>query len=404
MSTIFSYVTRAEETRFKNDGFGPSSYIPTEGVIASAFDAYRTFEISHIENQPDSWSMIDVDSIAALGRLIDGPIIGKEDLVGAEQALRAMLFHESTQVLVPSLKVDQGDLIGYRRLDKGLRNSASYDALKMLDSRDLIFATEYLDVREEVVISSTNPRSGLLNFPIGNIANGYELVLKSSSEISITLPNRIGATTYFSNPELTKHFLNYESGFIKQLYDSIEKPWFEVAQASPPINVDIKLPPLIAIVFSRASYRDNILDVIFQLREELASSRKELIRFNKLIDEGLSQRDYMAQATKIQDSFNAIVAESLMTDAEVMKRRILGVWSLIKPVANAYVASNFTLFQTLDDFMSVYQSMEDRVKKSSRIVSRNVPASTMSEMLKIKNIYHSTRNLLTEGELRLFER
>ncbi|HEY7884920.1 MAG TPA: hypothetical protein VIC08_08255, partial [Cellvibrionaceae bacterium] len=221
-------------------------------------------------------------------------------------------------------------------------------------------------------------------------------------EVSITLPNRIGATTYFSNPELTRHFSNYESGFIKRLYDSIEKPWFEIAQASPPIEVNVKLPPLISIVFSRASYRDEIPDVIRQLREELIVSRRELVRFNSLIDEGLNQRDYMAQVNRIQDSFNAIVAESQLTDAEIMKRKVLGVWSLIRPVANAYVASNFTLFNTLDEFMAVYQSMEDRVKKSSRIVSRNVPASTMSEILKVDNIFMSTKKILTESEMKLF--
>ena len=404
MAKIFSYVTRADETTAKNNGFGPSSYIPTEGVIASAFDAYRTVEISHIENQPDSWSMLDVDSIAALGRVIDGPITSKEDLVMAEQALRAMLFHESTQVLVPSLKIDHGSLIGYQRLDKGLRNSASYEALKVLDSRDLLFTTEYLEVDERIVTSSSNPRSGLINRSIESFGNGYELVLKSSSEVSITLPNRIGATTYFSNSELTKHFSNYESGFIKRLYDSIEKPWFEIAQASPLIEVDIKLPPLISIVLSRASYRDEIPNVIRSLREELTASRKELTRFNSLIGEDLNQRDYMAQVNRIQDSFNAIVAESQLTDAEIMKRKILGVWSLIRPVANVYVASNFTMFNTLDEFMTVYRSMEDRVKKSSHIVSRNVPASTMSEMLKVDNIFMSTKKILTDSELKLFSK
>jgi len=402
MARIYSYVTREEETRVKNNGIGPSSYIPTEGVIASAFDAYRTFEIAYVEDKPDSWSMLDVDSIAALGRLIDGPIADKEDLIRAEQALRAMLFHESAQVLVPSLKVDHGGLIGYQRLDKGLRNRASYEALNVLDSRDFLFATEYLEVDKKIVTFSSNPRSGLLNSSIERFENGYELVLKSSSEVSVTLPNRIGATTYFSNPELTKHLASYESGFIKNLYDSIERPWFEIAQANPPIDVDVKLPPLMSIVLSRASYRDEIIEVIKALREELSASRKELVRFNSLIDEGLSQRDYMAQVNKIQDSFNAVVAESLLTDAEVRKRKILGVWNLIKPVANAYVTSNFTLFNTLDEFMTVYNSVENRVKKSSRIVSRNVPASTMSEMLKVDNVFASAKRILTDSELELF--
>ena len=261
-----------------------------------------------------------------------------------------------------------------------------------------------LEVDERIVTSSSNPRSGLINRSIESFGNGYELVLKSSSEVSITLPNRIGATTYFSNSELTKHFSNYESGFIKRLYDSIEKPWFEIAQASPLIEVDIKLPPLISIVLSRASYRDEIPNVIRSLREELTASRKELTRFNSLIGEDLNQRDYMAQVNRIQDSFNAIVAESQLTDAEIMKRKILGVWSLIRPVANVYVASNFTMFNTLDEFMTVYRSMEDRVKKSSHIVSRNVPASTMSEMLKVDNIFMSTKKILTDSELKLFSK
>ncbi len=402
MVTISSYVTRAEETLAKNNGVGPSSYIPTEGAIASAFDAYRTFEIASIKNKPDSWSMLDVDSIAALGRLIDGPISSKEDILMAEQALRGMLFHESTQILVPSVKVDYGQFISYKRLDKGLRNNASYEILQILDSRDLLFTTEYLQTENGLVTSSTNPRSKMLKQELENLKNGYELVLQSSSEVAITLPNRIGATTYFSNRALTNHLKNYESGFIKSLYESIERPWFDIAQSSPPIGIDIKMPPLISIVFSRTHYRYQIPEVIRELREELNQSRQELNRFNNLIEEGLNQRDYMAQVDKIHESFNAIVAESQLTNAEVKKRKILSVWNLIRPVANAYVTSNFTLFNTLDEFLSVYQAYEDKVKKSSKLVSRNVPASTMAELLKVDNIIKSAKNILTEGELKLF--
>lgn len=403
MVQIFSYVTRGEETRAKNNGSGPSSLIPTEGAIASTFDAYRTVEVSHIENKPESWSMLDVDSIAALGRVIDGPITSKEDLLMTEQALRGMLFHESTQVLVPSLKVEHGQFIGYRRLDKGLRNQASYETMQILDSRDLLFSAEYLNTEDGVVIASTNPRSRLLNRALETIENGYELALQSSSEVSVTLPNRIGATTYFSNPILTAHFVNYESGFIQSLYDSIERPWFDIAQASPPIGIEIKLPPLISIVFSRAGYRDQIPDVVKQLRDELSLTRQELIRFNNLIDDDLNQRDYMAQVDKIHESFNAIVAESQLTDAEVMKRRMLSVWNLVRPVANAYVTSNFTLFNTLDEFMGAYQSIEEKVKKSSRLVSRNAPAATMADLLKVDNIVKSTKKILTDSELDLFK-
>ncbi len=403
MPRIYSYVTRAEETRAKNNNeIGPSSYIPTEGVKASAFDAYRTFEIDYVENQPESWSMMDVDSIAALGRLIDGPITNKNDLAMAEQALKGILLHDSTQVLVPSLKVDNGELISYKRLDKGLRNQASYQVLQQLESQDILFSTEYLQTNNNVIISSTNPRSRLVNQEVTELSNGYNHVLQASSEVSVTFPNRIGATTYFSNELLTNHFSNYESGFIKNLYDCIERPWFDIAQSSPPINISIKLPPLLAIVLSRAAYRDQIPETIAQLRAELALSRQELIRFNNLVNEDLNQRDYIAQVDKIHESFNAIVPESLMTDAERMQRKILSIWNLVKPVANAYVTSNFTLYNTLDEFLSAYQSIENRVKKSSRLVSRNIPAANLADLLKVNNITRTITDTLTKEELRLF--
>ena len=402
MSKIFSFVTRAEETRAKYGGIGPSSSIPTEGVVASTFDAYRTIEISHVQNQPTSWSMLDVDSIAALGRVIDGPITSKNDLSMAEQALRAILLHDSTQVLVPSVKVDYGQLISYKRLDKGLRNQASYEVLRQIDSKDLLFSTEYIEVNDNKITSSSNPRSKILDKEISSIENGYSLALQASSEVAVTLPNRIGATTYFSNKLLTGYFQNYESGFIKSIYERIERPWFEVAQASPPIGIDIKIPPLLAIVLSRAAYRDQIPEVITQIRDELYLSRKEIIRFNSLIDKNLNQRDYIAQVDKIHESFNAIVPESLMTDAEKMKRKILSIWHLVKPVANIYVASNYTMFKTLDEFMSAYQSVEERVKKSSRLVSRNIPATTMAELLKVDNIVKVVNDILTVDEISLF--
>jgi hypothetical protein len=78
-------VTSPEETR--GLGRGPSSYIPTFGHIASAFDIYRTVAIAEVNNTPESWAFTDLDSVAALGRIVDGPITSGQDIAKAESAI-----------------------------------------------------------------------------------------------------------------------------------------------------------------------------------------------------------------------------------------------------------------------------------------------------------------------------
>lgn len=395
-------VCRPDESASRGLG---SPAIPTIGSAASTFDAYRTVAIHSIENRPASWCMTDTDSAAALGRIIDGPIQSGGDIESAESALRAILFHDYVETLVPCLKAEYGaDLVIYLRMDMKERNSAAFEAFQVASCFDRLIATEYVGVSQGKINNSSNGSSKLLGTDVDNIHSAYRLMLASANELTEAFSAQVGATTYFSSQELASPMNKGAAGFIDEMYRRIYRPWIDIAQSSPPQFFDLKLPPLLAIVLSRSNSRGDIPRVLKELRQELAASRSELNRLNQMIDACESQANIYAQTSHLNESFSAIVPEALMTDAERRKRSIVSVFNFIKPVRQIYSAAVDPLSVDIDKFQEIFRSTTDAVLNDSRIVMRSVPAAKMAELLKIGSVRESIQTHFTPMEIDLIAR
>lgn len=397
--TVYYQVVRPEESAASGHGHTP---IPTLGHPASYCDAYRTVAIGDIENKPASWCLTDTDAAAALGRIIDGPIRSIEDIERAESALRAILLYDFVEVLVPCAKGQQPNgFVHYVRFDEKERNDAAFAAFQIANCRDLLFATEYITFRNGVVESSSNQNSKLLGQPAERLSEYYRSLLRDAAELASAFPLEIGATTYYTGPELIVPIHAGGAGFIDELYRRIYRPWMEIAQATPPLHVDIKLPPLLAIVLSRAMFREQIPDVLRELRDELQKVREELNYLNAFLDRPMSQADILAQVEKVNESFDAIVPEARLTKAARRRRRIASVYRGILPVKQLYSIAVNPLSVDHEKFQELCGAARDAVAKDRRIVSRSVSAASFSELLRVGSIRDMVTSHFKDVELRL---
>jgi len=382
--------------------FGPAA-IPTLGARASNFDAYRTVGIAEIHDSPASWCFTDTDAAAALGRLIDGQITSYKDIERAESALRALLLHEFVEVIVPCVKAQQvGGFNHYLRFDYGERNDAAFSAFEIAPSRDCLFATEYVKVANGQITESNNPESALLGMPVDATASRYRTLLDGAKSKASAFPMDLGAFTYYTAPELADPLNAGHAGFIDQLYSRVYRPWVEFAQ-EPPLYFDIKLPPLLSIALSRANSRATLPTTLKELREELGPARADLNALNDLRNSSaLSQADVYALQRRINEAFDAIVPEALLTTGERRKRRLLTAYNCFRSALKAYTIAANPMAVTEMQLLGAFNAMRDAVA-TQRIVARSVTAATMAELLRIESMQNLLTTHFTDVELRLLE-
>lgn len=397
--TLQLLVTHADESIAK--GFG-STHIPTFGHVATSFDAYRTAGVHSITNPPRSWCLTDTDAQAALGRVIDGPITSCLDIERAESALRAVLLHESVELLVPCVKAQyETGFIGYMRFDKQERNDAAFAAFDVAYCRDLLFATEFITTANGQILSSTNPLSRIVGATLENPSSHYRSLLSTAGETATALPMALGAATHYSSPELGAAMNNGAAGFIDDLYKRIYRPWVEFAQSGPSLYVDVKLPPFLAIVLSRAATREKIPEVIRDLRNELAPARANLHEMNDYLERSLTQADINAFVQKTNSAFDAIVPEALLTDGERRKRRLLSIFSFVKPVRQIYSLAADPLTANPEKFKELFASTQTAVAMSSRLVNRSVAAVTLAELLRVESVRNTILTHFDHEEVKM---
>ncbi len=398
--SISYFVTRDDETAGPG---GRDAPIPTFGHIATVFDLYRAAAVSKVRNHPGSWCFTDTHAASALGRIIDGPILSRSDIEKGETALRAILLHDVVDIVVPSVKVRQdNNFVSYVRFDKGVRNQAAFAALNVAPCSDYLLAVELIDVRNGEITGSTNSSSPLIGNALDDQETNYSCLLSAAANVVNALPMQIGAAAHYCADPFTKALKPGPAGFIDELYQRIERPWMEIAQMEPALFIDVKLPPLIAIVLNRAQHREKIPEVLKDLREELAPVREDLKRVNLLLDSSISQADLNAQVRSINESFDAIVPEALLTDAERRRRRITTVFRLAKPIWQIYSLAVNLLAADPDKLIQIVKNIGEAVPQNQKIVARSVTAAKFSELLRVDSARGLVTSHFSPQEISLF--
>lgn len=380
------------------------TYIPTLGLPASGHDAYRILGIHSIEDKPESWSYIDTDAMGALGRFVDGNIISKQDFNHMECLLRALLLTDHVEVIVPCLKAyDSNGFFRYLRLDNKERNAASFETMHNFNCKDVLFATEFVSIHNGLIEHSSSENSVVIGRPIEAIESCYRDLIRETSEVASAFTVNVGASNCFGSPELQHPTSHSFQSFAENLYSRIEKPWVNIVQDVPSLDIKLKIPPLISILLSRANKRTDIPSLLIELREEFSVVRKDLNRLNNFIDSTQPQSEIKETTKKVNESFDAIVAESMLTPSQIRYRSITSVFNIITPARQLYSIAVDPLNANLTQYKDLYQSTSEAVRKDSRIVSRNIAAKKISELLKVDSIRQSIITHLSKAELELLK-
>ena len=385
--SVSFYMSRADEpSEF------PGPHIPTFGHIACAIDVYRAVAVAEVRNHPESWCFTDTESAAALGRIVDGPIQSRADITKAETALRAVLLHEIVDIAIPCVKARHSNgVAAYARFDTAIRGQAAFEAMNAAPCCDHLLAVELIGVQSGEITESTNPHSTLVGRPFDDHSRNYRDLFATSAKVANAFPMQLGAASHFSAEDFVAATRSSTAGFINDLYQRIERPWMTIAQSEPSLFIDVKLPPLIAIVLTRAARRADIPQVLRDLREELASARADLNRLNRMLDSSITQADLNAQVRRINESFDAIVPEALLTDSERRWRRITSVYQFLRPLRQLYSVAVDPLSADAEKIIELYNNSRDAVLRNQKIVSRSVTAATFAELLKVE----AARGLVT---------
>lgn len=383
-----------------------NAYIPTIGNIATAHDAYRIAGVAEIRHAPKTWSFTDIESVAALGRIIDGPISTGYDIIKAESALRSILLYEFTDIIIPCAKIDSLSPNGrrhlsYTRFDQSIRNQASFEAFRCTQCRDYLLTTEVIKVNNDLITESSFSGSKLINEPITSHRKHLNYLSRRAAEISTALPTQLGAFTHYSSPIFTAVSDVCHEGFINEIYQRIYHTWMNTAQLTPQLHVNLKLPPLLAIVLHRAMKRENIPEVLNTIREEMSPIRDDLYTMNLKIDSSEKQSEIYSFSKKMTESFNAIVPEALLTPQEIRSRRIMSVFNFIKPVPQLYSIIADPLSVDKNKLEETFSSIKSAVKKDRRIVSRNVSSTKFSELLRIGSVRDTILAHFNKSEIQL---
>jgi len=351
--TTYWAVTHSE--RDPQTGLG--ALIPTKGNPTSASDMYRV--LGYTQTGHEGWNscFTDVNTCVSLARIIEGKVGSWDDINAAETALQLLMWHDRVDVLIPAFKQESGSLKPYVRCDPE-RSQLSFELFNPLQPHDQMYVIEKVLVEDGIIKSSNYRDSSIIEVSVQEASKTYlnTTELQASALSSIALD--FGVPAYLTEPRLESNF--DKAGYFSRLYKALRSDWYSSHYMPPEIESSVRLPPLIAIVLSRASNRDSIPQAIFQLREELNPVRREILRLNEVIAGPYNQVELEQEWRRRTQSFEAIFAASRYQGSKV-----------ILPLLKLYKAFRKPVDELIKIFNPYFKS-DDPSKLANRTVTGRI--------------------------------
>lgn len=393
-------VTHEDETRAR--GGGASSLIPTLGAATTVLDQYRTVAI-HETNLPDlGAAFTDVAAVAAIAKIAEGGITSHHDLERAEAACQALLLHDVVHVVTHAPKVDFGNgLISYRRRDQGARSEFGHQLFALASSRDFLIAPEMVSIDGGVIASATFADSPLLGRRLDSLVDGYDYWNDTVADAVNAAISQHGIPAYLTDPRLVR--TRRGDGFAKRFYHSLRLSWDKAVGDVPPVVCAFSLPPLLAIVLDRMDRREDLIPTIAALREELEPVRRELRELNAIVTKPESVGEIHRRVKYITESFEAIMPEAALSEAQRFQRRFAVVHGLVRPLVKFMAGFVMKTGLTYDDVIGYARSAPDLVLESRSVVDRTVTAKTFSGLVRTEAIQSLVKHHFTTSEIDAIE-
>jgi len=299
---------------------------------------------------------VDISSIDSLSRIVTGPLKSPQDILGAEVALRGIIFHDAINIIKPCIQNEYiHDLFGksfrsnpseesetkYEGILNVLEDANRHEHIGAIDwlvsFKDQEIADKYIEThnsRREILLKEREEKddnlvSWALCYEIGKfefVANTIEEYFKVTCKTDEYLLNNFlrrvpiaGYATYFSDSSYRSYLHKIEKNNPNQFFKPIDETWKEKTTSLLDYIVKIPMQPLLAIVLNRASKRENIPEEIIALREEFSEARSQLwLHFD---DAQLRTTTSAKVASKILNSIEEesklIIPKSFSTDEPV---------------------------------------------------------------------------------------
>ncbi|MGH8544513.1 MAG: hypothetical protein ACREX3_12975, partial [Gammaproteobacteria bacterium] len=376
-TTMFA-VTRYEEA-------GPvAAYIPTLGFATSASDMYRVERI--VETGHAGWNSCytDVATCSALARLVESEIRTIQDLEAAEVGLQILMWHDRVDVLVPAFKFYMDKLVSYARADQP-RSRLAFDLFAPCAPQDAIFAVERVEVVTGVISQSTLSNSSLTGRIFQDAKADYLQTSPIQAATLANVPMYMGVPAYFTDPAIES--FTGKRGFFGKFYSDLSAQWEQRMSVVPDIDVAIPLPPLLAIVLTRARTRDDIPKAIIEVRDELAAVRREMLRLNEVVQGAGRQKDIEEQVNEAQKSFAAALPASRRPPV-----------SFLFPLLKLYKAARTPLDALMKVLNPNYSPEDPRI-----VANRTITGRVFSELLNTDSMHSLVSHFFTEAEKRNLE-
>lgn len=258
--------------------------------------------------------LVDGHAINKLGCLVSGGVTSIDDLFAAELALRAVIFHDKIQEVVPSVKIqvvcpgqepfvfsDSPNSYAREAVQSVLQSSQHTVMLcgvdQLIGFGDQVNVQEYLQGHEErrkermrheaernsrlgipQPSFSLDPSTAPIEFVASDkndfFANTFYATDRYSRRFLGPLSTS-GYAAYIGAPEINRKYEGLKNYNAAQFFDVLDKSWFEHNQKLRR-RLEVPLPLFLSIVLSRSKDRESIPEEIVHLREEFADARRQL--------------------------------------------------------------------------------------------------------------------------------
>ncbi len=364
---------------------GPgSAYIPSLGYPTSAADMYRVQSIVGTGHEGWNSCYTDVATWNALARVVEGEVQSINDLEAAETALQILMWHDRVDVLVPAFKFYMEGLVSYARADQP-RSQLAFDLFAPCAPYDHIFAVERVEVVTGVIAQSTLTSSPLAGKIFADAKADY---LKTSPMQAATLaamPIQMRVPAYFTDPAIES--FTGKRGFFGKFYSDLETQWGKSMEVVPDIDAAIPLPPLLAIVLTRAKTRNDIPKAIVEVRAELAPVRAEMLRLNDVVQGAGRQKDIEERVKDAQKSFAAALPASRYKQ------------SFLFPLLKLYKAAKTPLDAMIKMINPAYSPEDPRI-----VANRTVTGRVFRKLLNTDSMHSLVSYFFTDAEKANLER
>jgi hypothetical protein len=344
---------------------------------------YRVAKI--VETGHAAWNSCytDVATCKALARLIEGEVQSIDDLQAAEVALQILMWHDRVDVLVPAFKFYMNGLVSYARADQP-RSQMAFDLFAPCAPQDAIFAVERVGVETGVISQSTLANSSLPGRIFEDAKADYlQTSLQAATLASI--PMYMSVPAYFTDPAIEP--FTGKRGFFGKFYGDLATQWDDRISVVPDIDAAIPLPPLLAIVLTRAHVRDDIPNAIVEVRGELAPVRREMLRLNEVVQGAGRQKDIEAQVKEAQSSFAAVLPASRRPPV-----------SFMFPLLKLYKAAKTPLDALIKVLNPNYKPEDPRI-----VANRTVTGSVFTNLMNTDSMHSLVSSFFTDAEKKNLE-